>query len=210
MRHRHLLPLTEHERHGQIRDLNLLYWWQRDLNEPLGSCGQIDSVVFTTALFYFWLFTLPRRCHLTGRLWEDPLPSFQDQEKISLLSCSKCFIQQMLKKKFKRELTRILSTCFSAAKRQTGRSQTCSLVTWEAVEIRVKKQDLLVQGCPGPLSLNAHQCLYGRVWFCCVSGPKEIEINSSVLIFLKAPNVFFRDYWTGDKQSIISSDICYL
>lgn len=140
MRHRHLLPLTERERHGQIRNLNLLYWWRRDLNEPLGSCGQIDSIVFTAALFYFWLFTLPHRCHLTGRLWKDPLPSFQDQEKISLLSCSKCFIQQMLKKKIQERVDKDFVDLFLGCKEtnrqksnlQSGNMRSCRNQSEEA------------------------------------------------------------------------------
>lgn len=170
MRHRHLLPLTERERHGQIRNLNSLYRRQRDLNEPLGSRGQIDSVVFTAALFYFWLFTLPHRCHLTGRLWKDPLPSFQDQEKISLLSCSKCFIQQMWKKKKKRiqeRVDNVFVDLFLSSKEPNGQKSNLQSGNMRSCRNQSEEAGPSCSGSSGPLSLNAHQHLHSRVWFCC-------------------------------------------
>lgn len=108
------------------------------------------------------------------------------------------------KKRFKRELTRFLSTCFSAAKSRTGRSQTCSLVTWEDVEIRVKKQDLLVQGHLGPLSLNAHQNVYSRVWFYYVGVPSGIKISLFIVKFQRAKYYFLKS-WNMSTSGITAS-----
>lgn len=90
-----------------------------DLNECLGSPGQIDSVVFISAssLFYFWLFTLP--LHLsphTTTLKEPNRRSSKIWRKISILLCSKCFNMTDMKRGIQERADKFFVALFLSCK----------------------------------------------------------------------------------------------